>query len=212
MAHILWSNTGGWSFWENWSNISVNTEENVICTLYSHRSKSKAGCKLAQRKAWQLEHLSISHSTVTQPYFAQTSGDSSEGLPAHFREYSCQEKQCRKYIKMSKSEIKTLTHSFIYTGINRLREKATRKVWKTIFKAHILHRIMEVIWIITGGGEIMNFLSTKPCVFYMTEIWEFGNIPVSAREGLKARKQNLDINVKRAPSWAGSLPKKIVSK
>lgn len=56
----------------------------------AHRSlylpKSNVGCRLAQRKAWQLEHLSMSHSTVTQPYLAQISGDSSGGFPAHFKE------------------------------------------------------------------------------------------------------------------------------
>lgn len=50
---------------------------------YSHLSKSKASCRLAQRKAWQLEHFSMSHSTLVQPYLAQMRGESSWGLPAH---------------------------------------------------------------------------------------------------------------------------------
>jgi len=54
--------------------------------FHLHFSTSKVGWSDAQRKAWQLEHLSISQPTLIQPYLAHFRGDSVRGLPAHFKQ------------------------------------------------------------------------------------------------------------------------------
>lgn len=56
-----------------------------------HFSKSKVGCSVAQRNAWQLEHLSMSQPTLIQPYRAHIRGDSVRGLPAHFKQCDAKE-------------------------------------------------------------------------------------------------------------------------
>lgn len=61
----------------------------LLCSCFKfhlHFSKSKVGCKDAHRKAWQLEHLSISQPTLIQPYLAHINGESMRGLPAHFKQ------------------------------------------------------------------------------------------------------------------------------
>lgn len=66
---------------------------NIVCSIVSclHFPKFKADGSDAHRKAWQLEHLSISQPTLIQPYLAHISGESMRGLPAHFEQCNAKE-------------------------------------------------------------------------------------------------------------------------
>ncbi len=66
-----------------WLHSIINKVQN------SHFWKSKVAWIDAQRKAWQLEHFSMSQSTLIQPYRAHLSGESTRGFPAHFRQWLC---------------------------------------------------------------------------------------------------------------------------
>lgn len=72
--------------------LALMTSSNIFFIVSgSHFSKSKADGSDAHKKAWQLEHLSISQPTLIQPYLAHIRGERTRGLAAHFAQCNAKE-------------------------------------------------------------------------------------------------------------------------
>lgn len=85
--------------------------------VFLHFSMSKVGCNDAHRKAWQLEHLSMSQPTLIQPYLAHIRGESGRGFPAHFRQYSAKEEFTKSKTQNNYNHIHYFSEIYTYIHI-----------------------------------------------------------------------------------------------
>lgn len=133
-----------------------------------HFSKSKHGWKEAHRKAWQLEHFSMSLPTLIQPYLAHIRGDSMRGLPVHFEQWNTKEKYTCTSILLKNTRIyMSLTKVFSTWGaFNWWLQSEKQYGWFVV--GCNLKRILNMIPLL--NKKLLCSLPHKVCYFLRQEL------------------------------------------